>query len=91
MKYAKIKPCPFCGGMASSSWNRRGLLHEVSIVCMVCGVKGRSFITTEEPIGGELNKNSAYQAAKYFWNNRYSEKDTDYREADIAADMVEDG
>ena len=91
MKYAKIKPCPFCGGMASSLWNRRGELHEVTIMCMVCGVKGRSFITTEEPIGGELNKNSAYQAAKYFWNNRYSEKETDDSEADIAEDIAGNG
>lgn len=86
MKDSKFKPCPFCGGMASSVWNRQGELHEVSIMCMVCGVKGKSFITNEEPIGDELNKNSAYRAAKYFWNNRY-----DDREADIAADMVENG
>ena len=91
MMKTKLKPCPFCGGMASSSWNRRDGLHEVSIVCMVCGVKGRTFVTNEEPIGGELNKNPGYRAAKYFWNNRYPEEDPDDREADIAAEMAGNG
>ena len=60
---AELKPCPFCGGEASTEFEYYG--ETVRIKCENCGVRTPSYPSTKRL--GEL---TGYQWACNMWNNR---------------------
>lgn len=60
-----LRPCPFCGGYAESTWNgRSGELHEVQ--CKKCGASS-CYEISEDHNGNELE---AEQTTRKRWNAR---------------------
>ena len=71
-----IKPCPFCGGEGSLSYNSKTYNHYeryfVRIECEMCGSQGKTIVSSENPEENCWETNDCHIAIRA-WNRRVVE------------------
>ena len=67
----KLKPCPFCGGVAflNSNFSNRYRTYFVYSKCEICNAQGKTYASKDNPPDTDWS-NAACESAVEAWNMR---------------------